>query len=233
MVKFLVDNQELEADEGTNLLQACLDHNIYIPNLCFVKGMDHPSASCRMCFVEIEGVPQPVPSCTIQVRNGLAVKTDTPQVRQLQRTAFQLLMSVHDVDCKNCPSNKRCELQRIAKFLKMPLKPKVLEIYLKEPQVDQSHPFLDYYPNRCVLCGRCVHVCGERNANSFLAFSKRGFNTVISFYGAVDISALDCPNCHACVDICPVGALALKKVPKESVADQPDSGLRIPMQRKV
>jgi NADH dehydrogenase/NADH:ubiquinone oxidoreductase subunit G len=225
MAKFLVDNQEIEADEKTVLLQACLDNGIYIPNLCFIKGMDHPSASCRMCFVEIEGERQPVPSCTINVRDGMVVKTDTPQVRQLQRTAFQLLMSVHDVDCKNCPSNKKCELQRIAKFLKVSLKPKSLEIYLKEPRIDQSHPFLDYYPNRCVLCGRCVYTCGQRNAQSFLAFSKRGFNTVVSFYGAADLSTLDCPNCHACVDVCPVGALALRESSKKTVPDSPDLGL--------
>jgi bidirectional [NiFe] hydrogenase diaphorase subunit len=219
MAKFLVDNREIEADEETVLLQACLDHNIYIPNLCFVNGMEHPSASCRMCFVEVEGERQPLPSCTLKVKDGMVVKTDTPEVRQLQRTAFELLMSVHDVDCGHCPSNKKCELQRIAKFLKVPLKPKGLDIYLKEPAIDQTHPYLDYYPNRCVLCGRCIYACTQRNGQSFLAFSKRGFNTAVSFYGAADISALDCTNCHACVDVCPVGALVLQKSPKDIVPD--------------
>jgi NADH dehydrogenase/NADH:ubiquinone oxidoreductase subunit G len=210
MIRFLVDGKEIEAKQGTTLLKACLDNDIYIPNLCYLDGMDPPSVSCRMCFVEIEGERQPVPSCTVLVKDGMVVNTDTPGVRQLQRTALRLLLSVHHVDCKNCPANKKCELQRMAKFLKVGLKPKGLLIHLKEMEIDRSHPFLDYYPNRCVLCGKCVHVCRERNGQSALTFSKRGFDTVISFYGVKDLSTLECETCHACRDICPVGALVLR-----------------------
>jgi bidirectional [NiFe] hydrogenase diaphorase subunit len=211
MPKFLVDTKEIEAKQGTTLLKACLDNDIYIPNLCYLDGMDPPSVSCRMCFVEIEGETQPVPSCTVTVKDDMVVKTDTPAVRQLQRTALGLLLSVHHVDCKHCQANRNCELQRMAKFLKVGLKPKGLGIHLKEMEIDQSHPFLDYYPNRCVLCGKCVRVCREKNGQAALTFSKRGFDTVISFYGVKDLSTLGCENCNACIDICPVGALALRE----------------------
>ena len=217
MPKFLVDNKEIEAEQGTVLLKACLDNDIYIPNLCYLEGIDPPSVSCRMCFVEIEGERQPVTSCAVFVKDDMVVKTDTPAVRQLQRTALRLLLSVHHVDCKNCQANKKCELQRMAKFLKVGLKPKGLERHLREIEIDRTHPFLDYYPNRCVLCGKCVHVCREKNGQSALTFSKRGFDTVISFYGVTDLSTLECENCNACIDICPVGALALKKTQKEFV----------------
>ena len=173
--------------------------------------MEFPSASCRMCFVEIEGMPQPVPSCTVQVKDDMVVKTDTPVVRQLQRTALRLLLSVHDVDCKNCHANKKCELQNIAKFLKVSLKPKRLERYLKETQIDETHPFLIHYPNRCVLCGKCVHICRGKHGQSVLTFAKRGFDTVISTYSATDASLLSCGKCDSCVKACPVGALALKE----------------------
>ena len=211
MLKLRVDNQEIEAREGKTLLQACLDNEIYIPNLCYLENMESPSASCRMCFVEIEGIPQPVPSCTVQVRDDMVVKTDTPAVRQLQRTALRLLLSVHDVDCKNCHANKKCELQIIAKFLKVGLKPKRLERYLKETQIDETHPFLIHYPNRCVLCGKCVHICRGKHGQSVLTFAKRGFDTVISTYNATDVSSLTCGSCDFCVKACPVGALALKE----------------------
>ncbi len=211
MVKLLVDNIEVEVDEGKNLLQACLDNDIYIPNLCYIDGINRVSASCRLCFVDIEGVDQPVTSCTVRVEEGMVVKTDTPPVRRLQRTALQLLLSVHVVDCGHCPANKKCELQRIARFLKIGLKPKRLEQFLKEPGIDTDHPFLDYYPNRCVLCGRCVHVCRNSRERSFLAFARRGFDTIISFYGENEAPDLSCGDCFACVEICPVGAL----VPKE------------------
>ena len=211
MPKIIVDDKGIDVDEGTPLLQACLDNDIYIPNLCYLKGMLYPSSLCRMCFVEIAGENKPVPSCTVTVRENMIVKTDTPAVRRLQRTALRLLLSVHDVDCKNCHANKKCELQNIAKFLKVSLKPKRLERYLKETQIDETHPFLIHYPNRCVLCGKCVHICRGKHGQSVLTFAKRGFDTVISTYNATDVSSLTCGSCDFCVKACPVGALALKE----------------------
>ena len=210
MVKLIVDNKEIQADEGATLLHACLESGIYIPNLCHMEGMEDTPASCRLCFVEIDGETGPVTSCTVTVREGMTVRTDSPSVRGLQRTAFQLLMSVHQVDCKNCPANKKCELQRIAKFLKVSLKSKRLEQFLKEPVIDQDHPFLDYFPNRCVLCGKCIFVCKKDQGRPFLTFAKRGLNTVISFYGEKDMPNLPCERCLACVEICPVSAITLK-----------------------
>jgi len=210
MLKLKVDDREIEASEGTTILQACLENDIYIPNLCYLKDRESPSASCRLCFVEIEGEGSPVASCTVKVKNGMIVTTDSPPARQLQRTALQLLLSVHDVDCANCPANKRCELQNMAKFLKVGLKTKQLPKHLKEIDIDDTHPCLDYYPNRCVLCGRCVFVCKDKQGQPLLAFTKRGLDTVIISYVEQDISSLPCKNCLACVEICPVGAIILK-----------------------
>lgn len=219
MVRIVVDQKEIEAESGATLLQTCLDNDIYIPNLCYLEGMDHPPASCRLCFVEIEGHDQPIASCTVTVREGMRVETDTPAVRQLQRTALQLLLSVHEVHCGPCPANKKCELQRMAKFLKVGLKPKHLVPFLKETTAVTDHPFLDYYPNRCVLCGRCIHVCRLRHGRAQMTFAKRGLETIISFFGDAEASVFPCPTCGACADICPVGALALKgKGQRENLA---------------
>ncbi|MDY6880302.1 MAG: 2Fe-2S iron-sulfur cluster-binding protein [Desulfatiglans sp.] len=213
MVKLLIDDKEIKADEGKTLLNTCLDNEIYIPNLCHIEEMESPPVSCRLCFVEIEGEERPVASCAVKVKEGMIVKTDTPAVRRLQRSAFQFLMSVHDVDCAHCPSNKKCELQRIAKFLKIGLKPKRLSQRLKEPPIVQDHPFLTYHPNRCVLCGKCVFVCQRLNGGSILSFAKRGLETVISFYGHTDQETLDCEKCRACVTICPVSAITFHNNP--------------------
>ncbi len=210
MAKILVDNKEIDADEGVSLLRACLDNDIYIPNLCYLESMDKPSVSCRMCFVEIQGEQQPVASCAVPVQDGMVIKTDSEPVRRLQRVALELLLSVHHVDCANCPANKRCELQRIAKFLKVGLKPKRLERHLNKTEVVEDHPHLDYFPNRCVLCGKCVFVCGKNEKQACLTFAKRGFETVISFSGEIDASRLICEQCNACIEVCPVGALTIK-----------------------
>jgi len=208
MIKLVVDNKEFEAQEGTVLLEACLDQAIFIPNLCHLQGIPHPEASCRLCFVEIEA--KVVLSCTIKVSAPLLVKTDTPAVRNLQRSALRLLLSVHDVDCAHCPANKKCGLQDLAKFLGLGLKPKGLERLLKEPGIVEDHPFITYYPNRCVLCGRCVRVCRNKEGRPQMIFAKRGFDTVISFYGVNKETMIECQDCLNCVAICPVGAITLK-----------------------
>ena len=209
MIKILVDNKEIETEEGKSVLQACLDNGIYIPNLCYVKGMDRPPASCRLCFVEIDGEDRPTTSCTAKAREGMRVRTDTPAVRSLQRSAFEFLLSLHDVDCAHCPANKKCGLQDIARFLKVGLKPRRLEQYLKESVAGEKHPVLTYHPNRCVLCGRCIYVCGIEHVRPLLAFAKRGFDTTITFYGAGDIPDIPCGECMRCAEVCPVGALTM------------------------
>jgi len=211
MIKLLVDDKEIQAREGATLLQVCLENDIYIPNLCYLPEMEQPHASCRMCFVEIEGVEEPVASCTIQVREGLVVKTATPLVRRLQRSALRLLLSVHEVDCAHCPANKKCELQNMAKFLKVGLKTKGLEQFLKDPHIEEEHPVLNHYPNRCVLCGKCVFMGQKGHGKPFLSFAKRGFETIISFHGEEDSRRLTHETYMACVKVCPVGAMTLKE----------------------
>lgn len=205
-----IDNKKINVAEGSNLLEACLQNDIYIPNLCYLEGMDHPPASCRLCFVEIEGEIHPTPSCAVRVCNAMIVRTDTPHVRRLQKSALQLLLSVHKVDCKNCPANRKCALQDMAKFLKTALKVKHLDLFIKDIEIDQHHPFLDYYPNRCVLCGRCVYVCRHQQNRMELTFAQRGFDTVIGFFGNPQAMPTSCDACRACVAVCPVAALLPK-----------------------
>lgn len=218
MVRLLVDDKEIQAEEGATLLQSCLDNGIYIPNLCYLEGMHNPPASCRLCLVEIQGEDKLVAACTLKVKDGLQVKTETAPVRKLQRSALRLLLSVHDVDCARCPANKKCELQRIARFLKVGLRPKRLDQLLKETKVEEDHPFLRYYPNRCVLCGRCTYVCRREHGQPFLTFAKRGFDTVISFDGGEDLREFPCDQSIACAEVCPVGAITPKN-------DHPPSSL--------
>jgi len=208
-VSIIIDNRTVQADSGQNLLQACLGNGIYIPHLCYIDGIKRPLAACRLCFVEIEGEKGPVTACTQTVVGGMIVRTDTVPVRELQRSALELLLSVHEVDCGHCPANKRCELQRPAGMLKVKLRSGGLDRHLKAAVIDNSHPVFDYHPNRCILCGKCVYICGERNERPALSFVKRGLDTVVGFYRD-EKTGRACRSCMACTVICPVGAIAGK-----------------------
>jgi predicted molibdopterin-dependent oxidoreductase YjgC len=212
MCRFQVNHTPLQVEAGTFLLKACLENGIYIPNLCFVKSMTSPPASCRLCFVAVEGESQPITACTVPVEAGLRVQTDTLEVRRLQRSAFKLLMSTHHI-VKNCPAREQCDLVKIAKFLGVGLKPDPLTHYVKEPAVDASHPHLVLHLDRCVLCGKCIYVCRRINEHSYLSFAKRGFDTFLTSYQDYDAAVLPCPSCQACIKICPVRAITLKPEP--------------------
>jgi bidirectional [NiFe] hydrogenase diaphorase subunit len=210
MITISVDDKKIDACEGESLLAVCLANGIYIPNLCWVKSMTDPPASCRLCFVAIADKDQPQMACKTQIRQGLTVKTDTLAVRRLQRSAFQLLMSCHEISCKTCFANKKCDLQHIARFLKTGLKPKKYPPYRKKAPATRSHPFLDLDINRCVLCGRCIYICRNKHEQSALTFIGRGIDTIVGFYHETAESTYLRHDCRACVDICPVFAITIK-----------------------
>lgn len=214
-VTLTIDGKEIQAGKGEKILWAALDNDIYIPNLCAIREADLPFGGCRLCFVEIEGRPYPVTACSEVVEEGMVVNTRTPAVVRLRRTAFELILSNHDLDCRNCPKNRNCELQRIAAHEGFKLK---LQRFRKVPRLlptDSSHPLFIYDPNKCVLCGKCVWVC-ERNGVGSIDFASRGLETRISTFDNVPLIDSNCGSCLDCVRVCPVGALVVKEgVPVE------------------
>ena len=209
MIEVTVDGKEVEAKEGQSLLSACLEHDIFIPHLCYLEEMADPPASCRLCFVEIDGERNPVASCKVQPTSGMVVRTDTDRVRRLQKSALRLLLSVHHVDCRNCPSNKKCVLQDLAKFLGVPLKSKKLEHLEREAEIDLDHPIFEFVPERCILCEKCIYICRQRNDFALLTFAKRGFDTVVTCFEK-DPDKVHCKDCFACTEVCPVSAILPK-----------------------
>ena len=224
MVTLTVDGQTVQASPDSSVLSACLAAGIYIPHLCWLES-DTPAdapAACRLCFVKIEGLGEPAAACAITVENGMTVHTATEAVRSLQKAALKLLLSVHRVDCKNCPANKACALQNIAKFLGVGLACKPFARVLTEPEVDSRHPLFDVYRNRCVLCGVCVRVCRQLHDRPQLSFAGRGFDTVVGHFDALSDAAPHCTACRACLDACPTGALVEKNASDHPKIPEPE-----------
>ena len=209
LVTIIIDEVEVKANEGQKVLWAALDNGFYVPNLCAIRKADPALASCRLCFVEIEGRRAPVTSCTEPVSDGMIVHLNTLKVERLRRTAFELLLSNHNLDCRNCPKNKSCELQNIASSVGLKLKVQRLKNIPQELSADVSHPLFTFDPTKCVLCGKCIWVCHQRGTG-VLDFAFRGIETRISTIGGIPLAEASCNNCIACVAVCPVGALMAK-----------------------
>ncbi|MFC1951138.1 2Fe-2S iron-sulfur cluster-binding protein [Chloroflexota bacterium] len=208
-VKLIIDGQQIEAKSGNVILWAALDAGIFIPNLCGLRENGDPSTSCRLCLVEIEGRARLVTACSEPVAEGMVVRTDTDRIDRVRRTAFELLMSNHNIDCKNCVKNGSCALQEIASKMRYKLKPQRLPSIVRSLPIDDSHPLFTYDPNKCVLCGKCVWACEKRGAGE-LQFTRRGIDTIISTLGSVPLLQSGCKGCLYCVEVCPVGALVPK-----------------------
>jgi bidirectional [NiFe] hydrogenase diaphorase subunit len=212
-VTLTIDEQTVEAEPGTKVLWAALDAGLFIPNLCAIRERDAAFGACRLCFVEVEGRDLPVTACSEPVTEGMVVRTCSDRVDRLRRTALELLLSHHDLDCKNCPSNRSCALQDLAKKLKVRLVPKRMRKLPAEMPVDDSHPEIVLNPNRCVLCGRCIWVCREQEKSGALDFVFRGLNTRIAPFRLEPLADAPCTGCLRCVEVCPVGALTKKGSP--------------------
>jgi bidirectional [NiFe] hydrogenase diaphorase subunit len=210
-VTLTINEKEIKVPAGTILLWAALDNGIYIPNLCAIKDKPEPSASCRLCFVEIEGVKKPVTACTAEVTDGMVVNTRGEKALALARAGFQLLMASHTLGCAHCPANGACELQKIARHLKVSLKTKRFRLLLRDLPVDDSNPLFTYDPNKCVLCGRCVWACRQDVKSGVFGFAHRGFDRVMTTFGDEPIGSERCLDCSRCIDVCPTGALAFKQ----------------------
>ena len=210
-ISLIIDKQKVSAQEGDILLWVALENGFYIPNLCALKERAAPFAGCRLCFVEVEGYPEPVTACTETAREGMVVKTKTEKVQKLQRTAFELILSTHHVDCGHCGKNKKCELQKIALHLKVKLKSKRFRLIPKNLPLDESHPLFTYDPDKCVLCGRCIWVCREQQKVGTLNFAYRGFDMLVTTFVDPLVGGANCTQCRKCVEACPVGALLLKE----------------------
>jgi bidirectional [NiFe] hydrogenase diaphorase subunit len=209
-VSLTIDGQKMTAREGEKLLWVALENGIYIPNLCALRDKPEPDAACRLCFVEVDGKEEPVTACTEEITDGMVVNTRGEKALGLARTGFELLMASHPVDCANCPANRSCELQKIARHLDSRLKTKRFRKLLRELPVDDSNPLFTYDPNKCVLCGRCIWVCRQHLGIGTLGFAHRGFERVVTTFADEPIGGGRCLECSECVSVCPTGALSFK-----------------------
>jgi bidirectional [NiFe] hydrogenase diaphorase subunit len=210
-----IEGTEIKAKKGSNVLYTALDHGFYIPNLCSIRDNPKPFASCRLCFVEISGQPGPVTACTQRAVDGMEITLRSPSIHRMRKTSFDLLMSNHRLNCSHCLKNKRCDLQKIAKFDHFKLEDNRFKKMDFDIPIDSSHPLFSLDISKCVLCGKCIWVCRKEGSGA-LDFAYRGVKTRVSTFGGMPLADACHNPCLACVAACPVSALYFKKPVSEA-----------------
>jgi NADH-quinone oxidoreductase subunit G len=196
-----VDGKKVSAPAGTLLIEACKHVGIEVPSFCYYPGLSL-QAACRMCLVEIEKMPKMATACTVPIAEGMVVTTASDKVRQARKSMLELLLGNHPLDCPVCDAGGECELQDMT-FKYGAAESRYMEGKLhKEEQ--QWSPVVFFDRPRCILCYRCVRVCGEGMDVWALGVQGRGATSVIA---PNKQDHLECEECGMCIDICPVGAL--------------------------
>jgi len=208
-VNFIVDGKKLTAPAGTLLIEACKSAGIEIPAFCYYPGLSL-QAACRMCVVRIEKAPKLATACTTTVAEGMVVTTESPEIAQARKSTLQMLLGNHPLDCPVCDAGGECELQD------MTFKYGAADSFYTEPKNHRDEqkwsPVVYFDRPRCILCYRCVRMCGEGMDIFALGVENRGSSSVIAPNVPTQLSPehlpqLDCEQCGMCIDACPVGAL--------------------------
>ncbi len=236
MAKLTINGEEIDAAEGAPLVEVIKNRGEFISNLCYIDGLP-PYAGCRTCVVEIEGARGFQLSCTTKVADGMVVKTQSPELYSTRQAVLSLIMSYHSdrcltchrvVKCKpgdtclrddtvthrclTCSKNYRCELQTTCEMLEMagyePWDGDERTYYVSEqPPADQANPFLEFDPQMCIICTRCVRACDELRHTGAITLAGRGPSTRIAFGADGPVHDSNCDFCGACIDVCPTATL--------------------------
>jgi predicted molibdopterin-dependent oxidoreductase YjgC len=198
-VSLTIDGRPVSVARGTTILEAARSLDIDIPVLCNHAKL-HRTGACRVCIVEVSGTP--MTSCTTTAEDGMEVTTNSPYIEGLRRDLVDLILSDHPNDCMVCEKAGSCELQELAyKYeIRKPVFSGERRIYAKR----DGNPFIERDMEKCVLCGRCVSVCGDVQGVGAIDYAYKGFGTKICPPFERDLS---CEFCGQCVAVCPTGAL--------------------------
>lgn len=200
-----INGKEVTVPAGTSVFNACKQAGVFVPNYCYHPGLS-VAGNCRICQVEIKGQPKPAISCNTPCADAMEVFTDSPKAVKARKGVMEFLLINHPLDCPTCDQAGECDLQNFA------AKENQLQSRFDEEKVLKERvnlgPHVQYVPNRCILCSRCVRFCDEISGSSALGIVQRGTHAEIAVAPGTQ---LDDEMASNVVDVCPVGALLTRE----------------------
>ncbi len=188
------------------ILQAAEEMGIFVPRLCFLKGINENS-SCRLCVVEIKGLRTLKNSCTVKVSEGMEVMTNTERVNASVKQTLELIAANHRFECWNCPREDNCELLSLLRRYNIPNQMAESGDYERKPRVVNESMAIGFDSSKCVLCGRCIGACEKLAGTNVLNYNERGFVTFVGTALNHAIEDSGCIYCGKCIGVCPTGAI--------------------------
>ncbi len=203
LIQLTIDGREVQAVEGAMLVDAAKQGDVEIPYFCYEPKLGNPVGACRMCLVEIEGIPKLQTSCSTPVKDGMVVHTQTDRVRHAQNAVVEFLLINHPLDCPVCDKGGECPLQDITFGWGLG-RSRMIEPKRHFQKPLALSPLVAIDRERCILCYRCVRFSQEISEDYQLIFTERGANT---FVGTNDGHPYVAPFSGNIIELCPVGAL--------------------------
>ena len=200
-----VNGIETKVPANATILEAAHLAGIRIPTLCYLREIN-AIAACRICLVQATGVRGHAAACVQKVADGMEIQTNTPELRAARKTTLELILSNHRMDCLSCDRSQDCELQTLAREYGVDQYKYMGNEDLK-PQYERSAPHLVRDNSKCILCRRCVAVCGHNQHVAVIGTNERGFDTHVGSAFDMPLNDTACINCGQCISVCPTGAL--------------------------
>lgn len=205
-VTITINDRELIAKSGQTVLEVALENGIDIPNLCHDPRLK-PTGACRLCLVEVEGQKNPVTACTFEIVPDMVIRTNTEEILAIRKTILELLFYEHRGVCTTCDENGECKLQQYA--YEYQIGDEVFNQPIPQPKDNYTtgNEAIEYDPNKCIRCGRCIRICEEVQMDSALTFKERAADIEVTTAFDIPLNDSTCELCGQCLSSCPTGAL--------------------------
>jgi predicted molibdopterin-dependent oxidoreductase YjgC len=204
MATMKINGKEVAFKDGQTILEAARDKGFYIPSLCYTKKTG-PASKCRICVVEVEGMRGLQTACSIQAKDGMEVKTETPQIIEARKMIVNLLLASGAHYCLTCEANGVCELQEAA--YRLGIETPAFYVEAEKTPKDESSEMILRDLDRCIQCGRCVAGCNKTVVHEVLDFGYRNHDTKVICDDDKPMGNSTCVQCGECSQLCPVGAI--------------------------